>query len=162
MAAIQPAFSLDDFPAEMLTAVAVDAARDAERVGHFLDHLGLGATPEKPRPMPAGFLLYLGAALRLLAWEVQGFYFHRSAGLPDARQAIREAFLSLHDPKADPSELGIAAMRLSVERFAWHGQPELQADVALDDLVDDAALDALAEYLWANRHAGAVMSSPQP
>lgn len=74
---------------------------------------------------------------------------------------IRDAFRSLNNPEADPTELGVAVLRLSVERFAWHGQPELHADVALDDLVDDAALDALAEYLWATRHAGTVTDSPQ-
>src|SRR5437588_1115435 len=100
MAAVRPSFSVHDFPPEMATAVAVAAARDAERVGLFLGHLGIGGTPEQPRPMPAGFLLHLGAALRLLAWEAQGFFFHRQAGLPEARVAIRDAFRSLADPDA--------------------------------------------------------------
>src|SRR5262249_37152956 len=64
MAAVLPSFPIADFPAEMVRAVVVDAARDAERVGLFLDQLGLGATPQKPLPMPAGLLLRLGAALR--------------------------------------------------------------------------------------------------
>lgn len=161
MAANQPSFSFAMFPAEMVAAVAQDAARDAVRVGLFLDSLGLRATREKPMPMPARFLLHLGAALRLLVWEAQGFYPHRQVGLPAAREVIREAFRSLDDPVADPTGLCVTVLRLSVERFAWNGQRDLGADVALDDLTADAALDALAEYLWASRHAGAVAVSPQ-
>jgi hypothetical protein len=162
MAAVPPSFPVPDFPAEMVTAVAADAARDAARVGRFLEHLGLGATPEQPRPLPAAFLLHLGAALRLLAWEAQGFCFHRQAGLPEARQAIRDAFRSLADPGADPTALGAAVLRLAVERFAWGGPRDLDADVALDDLTDDAALEALAAYLWATRHTGPAANGPQP
>jgi hypothetical protein len=142
---------LDAIPAEMVTAVAGDAARDADRVGLFLSYLGLKGTPERPLPMPGAFLLYLGAALRLLHWEGLGFFFHREAGLPEASQAIRKAFLSLNDPGADPAELCAAVMRLSIERFAWGGPPELGAEVALEDAQEDALLNALADYLWAHR-----------
>jgi hypothetical protein len=56
-----------EYPAELVTAVAVAAARDAHRVCSFLDTLGIRANPETP--LPAGFLLHLGAALRMLVWE---------------------------------------------------------------------------------------------
>ncbi len=163
MAAIRSSFPINDFPADMVAAVAANAARDADYVGFFLSRLGLDATPERPRPLPARFLLHLGAALRLLIWEAQGFFVHRAAGLPEARQAIRDAFRSLADPGADPTELGVSILRLAVECFAWHGPRDLNAHIALDQLADeDAALDALAECLWASRHAGAVTESPQP
>jgi len=151
MAAIQSSLSISDIPADMVAAVAANAARDADCVELFLNHLGLGATPERPRPMPPGFLLHLGAALRLLSWEAQGFFFHRAAGLPEARQAIRAAFESLAEPDADPTEFCVAVLRLSVERFAWSGPPELGADVALDEAQEDALLEALADFLWARR-----------
>src|SRR5687768_11956137 len=96
--------SLSDYPAEMVNAVAFNAACDAARVCTFLNALGLSATAEKPISLPAGFLLHLGAALHLLAWEVQGFFFHREAGLPAAREAIGDALRSLSDPHAAPSE----------------------------------------------------------
>src|SRR5262245_10583053 len=89
-----------DFPGEMVNAVAVDAARDAERVRRFLRLLGLDPAREKLRPIPREFLLHLGAALRLLAWEIKGFFFHREAGLPEARQAIDDAFLLLTSPRS--------------------------------------------------------------
>jgi hypothetical protein len=151
MAVLQSAFSPNDLPAEMVAAVAADAARDADRVGLFLEQLGLGATPEKPRPLPAGFLMDLGAALRLLVWEAEGFFGHREAGLPTAEQAIRDAFRFLTDPEANPAELSVLVLRLSVERFAWSGQPELGADIALDEAHEDVLLEALADFLWARR-----------
>jgi hypothetical protein len=135
----------------MATAVAVDAARDADRVIVFLE----AVRPKGMQygPIPASFLLRLGVALRLLAWETQGFFFHRQAGLPEARRALQDAFLSLREPNADPTELRATVLRLSLERFAWTGQPDLNADVALSDLNEDAALDAMAEHLWKIRHA---------
>ena len=162
MDANQQALSEADFACDLVTAVTVDAARDASRVVFFLDALGLEATPEKPMSLPSRFLLQLGAALRLLDWEAQGFSFHRAVGLPEAREVIRHAFGSLNDSTVDWKDLCVCVLRLSLERFAWHGWRDLAADVAVDDLDDDAALDALAEYLWATRHAGPVTDDPQP
>jgi hypothetical protein len=140
------------FPADMVSAVATSAARDADAVGLFLRELGLSASPDQPRRLPARFLRHLAAGLRLLLWETQGFFFHQAAGLPSAHQAIGDAFQALHDPNADSREFCIRVLRLSLERFAWNGPRELQADIALDDMNDDAALDVLAEFLWASRH----------
>jgi hypothetical protein len=152
MATTQVLPTIANFPPEMVAAAAEDAGRDADRVGLFLHTLGLRGAPEKPLRLPLGFLPHLGAALRLYQWEAQDFFFHRAAGLPEARQAMRDAVQSLTDPNADPSELCVSVLRLAMERFAWHARRDLDADVALDDLFDDAALDALAEYLWASRH----------
>lgn len=138
-------------PADMVNAVAASAARDADAVGFFLRALGLSASPDQPCRLPARFLLHLAAALRLLLWVTQGFFFHQAAGLPSARQAIRDAFQALHNPNADPSEFCVRVVRLSLERFAWNGPRDLYADVALDDLHDESTLDVLAEFLWASR-----------
>lgn len=113
----------------MVSSVAVKAAHDAERVVLFLDKLGVRAELR----LPERFLLHLGASLRLLVWEAQGFFFNRQAGLPAAREVIRDAFLSLNDAAADPTELCVAVLRLSVERFAWSGWCDLEARVAVDD-----------------------------
>src|SRR5262249_48991571 len=147
---------------EMVSAVEADAGRDADRVAMFLDALGIRGTPDQPKPIPHKFLFHLGAALRLLAWEARGFTFHRAAGLPRARQAIRDAFNALGEPDADPTQLCLAALRFSVERLAWNGPRDLGADVVLDELTEDAALDALAEFLWTARHNQPAAGSPQP
>src|SRR4051794_29218512 len=80
--------SLAAFPPDLIQAVAGDAARDADRVGSFLVAVGLAP----PLRLPADFLLGLGAALRMLMWEHRGIHLHRDAGLPPARQALREVF----------------------------------------------------------------------
>jgi len=135
----------------IITALVDDATSDAIRVRAYLDVLGFGAVPENPPPWLARFLLHIAAALRLRSWELQGFCFHREAGLPDGRQAIRDAFRSLRNPDADPTELEIAVMRLSLQRFAWSGQRELGADIALDEPDEEALLEALADFMWAHR-----------
>jgi hypothetical protein len=159
MASPTAPFSFPNFPPEMVAAVKADAARDADLVGGFLSALGIRGTPEKPVALPLRFLLYLKAALHLWLWEVQGFFFHRAVGLPAAQEAIAAALGFLEDPDADPTLLRQTVLRLSIERFAWNGLRELGAEVALDDSLDEAALDALAEYLWACRAAEPATAS---
>ena len=160
MAAKHSSPTVADFPSELTTAVMADAARDADRVGRFLADLGLRGSPEKPRVLPERFLLHVGAALRLLSWVEHGLLFHGRAGLLEVLQAIQQDLQTLHRPDANPCELYTAVLRIFVERFAWHGRGDLDADVTLDDLTAEAALDALAEHLWANRHAGTATDGP--
>jgi len=141
MAAIQPSPSVAGLPPDCVAFVASEAARDADVTTFFLGTLGFQPSPGKVVPLPARFLLHLGAALRLLRWE---------------------AFLSARDPHADPKDFCVAVLRLTVERFAWAGHTVLAADVAVDELADEQALEALAEYLWANRHATGVAAGSQP
>ncbi len=108
-----------------------EAARDADRVGQFLYALGLRGDPKKPIRLPGRFLLQLGVALRLLHWETQGWFFHRTVGLPEAQQVICDAFRSSTNSDADQTELDVAVLRLFLERFAWHARRELGADVVL-------------------------------
>ena len=158
----QPTPPARAFPADMINAITAAAQRDADAVGFFLRQLGLAGSPQQPLKLPAGFLLYLAAALRLFFWETQGFAFHRAAGLPPARQALADAFAALADVNANPTELCVAVRRLSVERLAWNGLRHWNADIALDDLRDDQALDVLAEFLWANRHLATTKEDCQP
>jgi hypothetical protein len=148
-------------PPDMVDAVTAAAARDADAVGQFLRDMGLTGTPEQPLKLPARVLLHLAAALRMAAWETQGYTFHHDAGLPAADQAICDALNGFADASASPDPLCIAVLRLSVERFAWNGLRDWNADIALDDLRDDQALDVLAEFLWANRHVSTPMEDCQ-
>ena len=150
------------FPPDLISAVRDQAERDANCVAVFLAALGLEASQEKHLCLPANFLLYLGGALRLWLWEQQGLYLHRDAGLPDARQAIKDAFRSLAEPNLDARKIGVRILYLLAERFAWHAPAALGADVVLDDLGGDAALEALAEFLWAARHGPALPGGPRP
>jgi hypothetical protein len=147
MAAIQP----PSVVTRIITAIADDATEDAIRVRAYLDQLGIGAVPEHPEPWLARFLTHIAAALRLRDWERKGYSFHREAGLPDGRQAIRDAVRSLRDPDVNSRELGIAVMSLSLKHFAWSGRRDLGADVALDQPDEEGLLESIADFLWAHR-----------
>lgn len=150
------------FPPDMVNAVAAAAALDADAVGLFLRERGLTGTPQKPLKLPAGFLPELAAALRLSAWERQGFAFHHAAGLPPGDQALHDTFNALADAKGKPPQRCKAVLRLAVEHLAWNGLSDWNADIALDDLSDDTALDVLAQFLWTHRHTATLKEDCQP
>jgi hypothetical protein len=162
MAAKQIVAKPDKILLEMEEYVKSEAERDADRVALFLRSHGVQGTREKPIALPMSFLLHLGAAMRLHHWEEQGFSLHRTAGLPDAGRAIKAAVQSLTDPGTARTALCESVVRLSLDRFAWHGRRDLEADVALDEMIDDDALDALAEFLWASRHFTNTTDGLQP
>jgi hypothetical protein len=147
-------------PDELAAAVASEAARDAENVAVFLSELGITPSNDHRVQFPAAFLLALGAALRLLMWESSNLRFHQDSGLPGAERAIIDAFrhleLSAEDEIRHFSHLPRKVVALFADRFAWHGRADLNADVVLDDHVqEDTLLDALAQLLWDARHARA-------
>jgi len=151
--------SRDAFPPELVRAVAHDAACDADLVVVFLDALGLSpAGPDQPpRRLPAWFLLELGAALRLWLWECHGMRLHREAGLPPAEEALRGVFGRLTAPAADQPAGGTPLSRrvlaLFVEHFAWSGRADLDADLVLGEVDEDALVEVLANLVWAHRAA---------
>jgi hypothetical protein len=144
--------ALSSVPPHLIQAVIRDAEHTADRVGAFLTTLGL----QPPVRLPADFLLGLGAALRLLEWEQTGISLHLEVGLPPARQAMYDVVRVVTSP-AEPAtaerarSLAGRVMDLSVERFAWAGQVELNADVTLGEAEEELLLDALADFLWAHR-----------
>jgi hypothetical protein len=107
--------------------------------------------------LPAGYLLDLGAALRLLAWERAGLDPAAVAGLPPAWQALRTVCLAAAadrngtPPAEPPGTLARRVLAAFVEYFAWCGRAELAADVALSAADEDELLEGLADFLWANR-----------
>ena len=93
--------SLAAYPPELITRVAEQAARDADLTAHFLKAVGLAPPPGTVRRLPSEFLLELGAAMRLLAWEVDGLDLHEP-GLPTARDAILQVVPGRHSPHPRP------------------------------------------------------------
>ena len=144
-----------EIPVDLITVVAEEAARDADRVDLFLRSFGPEGSTNPPSPLPAAFLLELAAALRLLVWEDCGLSTHLDAGLPPSRQALREVLLTPAAPEVTPGplneSLAYRVMVLFAERFAWAGREELDVDVAMGEADEDALLDALADFLWDNR-----------
>jgi hypothetical protein len=154
------------FPPELLTAAILEGSCDAERVAGFLEAVGLGASPDHPRQLPPVFLLELAAALRLYFWEAAGIQIHRSVGLPDARTAIIAAFQKgaalIHGEATGSPDLWRQVNQLLVNRFAWLGRLFVTADVELGELDEDTALEALAEFVWAHRHAHVRQGNETP
>jgi hypothetical protein len=157
----QSVTSRADFPPELIRALEDEASRSADNVASFLSEVGVRFNPENPVRFPRKFLLNLAAGLRLDTWESHGCFIHRELGLPAAEEVIRAAVQSLTDLAIGRPDLLEAAVRIFCERFAWNGRSDLNADVVLDDITDDAALEALAAFLWASRHDGQKADEPQ-
>jgi hypothetical protein len=156
----------NELPPDLTRAVAQDAVAAAEHVARFLDVLGLRPTEEGgvrvPVRLPAFFLLGLGAALRLRAWEQAGLHAHRDAGLPSARAALGEVFQALTAPgplaakEEAARQLAGRVLDVFLRRLAWGGRALLDADLELGEADEDALVEALATFLWAHRHDGAA------
>lgn len=152
---------LKGIPAELIDAVAREAALDADRVIQFLEHPDIASSlNEVQTSLPRWLLLGLGAALRLLAWEANGSRARLAVDLPPAKQAIRDLFLAAGESsfrlESVARELGLLVLRVWVENFAWLGRPTWDADLVLGASEEDALVEILADFLWANRKAPAI------
>jgi hypothetical protein len=163
MAPYSDSLSLNQYPPDLIQAVAQNAADDADRVGQFLTEIGLrpaaaGAAPPAPVRLPTFFLVGLGATLRLLAWEQRGLHAHRDAGLPSAREAISQVVRAVTGPEPilekeqAASQLALRVLAFFVESLAWNGRAILDADVELGEAEEEPLVDALAQFLWTHRH----------
>jgi hypothetical protein len=153
--------SLAAYPPELIARFAEQAAGDGDMTVHFLKVVGLAPPPGETLELPSDFLLELGAAMRLLAWERDGLVVHES-GLPTARDAIRQAFRGLLQCIQDPfspapaSSLCRDVFRVTVERLAWVGPRDLHAEIVLDLPDEDALVESMARFLWDRRRAPAA------
>ena len=148
--------ALAAYPPEILTRVAEQAAGEADMVAQFLDAVGIVSQDGEALRLPIVFLLELGAAMRLLTWEEAGLDL-RGAGLPTSREAILRAFrdaASRPDGPAPPmTPLCRQVFGFGIERMAWAGPRELDAEILLDFPDEDALVEAMARFLWDRRAA---------
>ena len=149
------------FPPELIASVAERAAEDANLVAQFLGAADLIPPEGGNKRLPARVLLGLGAAMRLLTWEVGGLDLAR-LGLPAPDVAVLDALgvpeNPTHGPRSPVPFLSSVVFRFGVERLAWCGPATLGAEVLLDDLDEDALVEVLARYLWDRRHRPATES----
>jgi hypothetical protein len=139
----------------VLAAVVRQAHRQAELTAAVLKAWGLAEG--KASPLPAGFLLELGAVLELGLWERQGVRPYLTADLPSYREAADE--LGARASKG-PVEFEVPGsvrlwpqvLRVWLEQFAWDGPEALGADLLVGQVDEDALVDVLAEFLWQHRH----------
>ncbi|MCA9054882.1 MAG: hypothetical protein KDA75_13665 [Planctomycetaceae bacterium] len=157
MAATALATDSHGFPAAKVRAIQRTAEAHADLVADELDKLGSVPGADSGGVFPAAFLLELAAILQLLAWERAGLTAHIEAGLPSfdaARHELRDRRQRGHwdtEPVGQTLLFG-RVLPFLLNAFAWDGPELLQADVLLNDADDDTELDAIAEFLFANRH----------
>jgi hypothetical protein len=155
--AMSVSLAIDSFPTDLINAIKADALRDAERVERFLRVLGLQPILHHLIRHRPGFLLDLAAALRLLAWEEAGLDLKAFARLPAARAALLNVLQSLTQSVIGQHEavkvdsLLQDVMGAFFDYFAWSARVELDVDVTLGEVDEDAVLEALADFLWAHR-----------
>jgi hypothetical protein len=142
-------------------AVAKRAHFVASFVVHLLDAVydraGIDAATARSCPLPAGFLLDLGAVIQLALWEDAGLTVHIEAGLPTSDVAAKELE---RRAKLGPSafatvtrlDLWFKVKEIWAEHFAWQGEEMFGAEIALARIDDDVLVNALADFLWRNRH----------
>jgi len=151
-----------DCPAELVRYVTDAAGQEAADVIALLRAAGLAPPPGEVREFPPEVLLALGAVARLRRWEAGGHIVHLQCGLPTADGAFVHLIHTLESAATNRTtltnlgRLTRAVHDLSVSRFAWTARAEFDADIALDTGDEDALVEALAQFLWANRHHPSV------
>ena len=153
---------LDPAVADFAGAVYFQAHRSADQVAALLRELGMlpanGDRPATPVALPAEFLLGLDLVLRFATWERSRIFVHVEAGLPDAEDLFARVILLQHGPELQALVTSIAAksIELFYQHFVWSVGVELQVDLAMSGDVDDAFLDAVADFLWQHRHSNSI------
>jgi hypothetical protein len=149
--------ALAAYPPELIARVTDQATQDAEIVIVLLQAFSLAPPDGSERFFPAEFLLEVGAAARVLAWEVQGIAFSQGGVRLTAGDILLRVFEDtarrLRDPSAPAARFDLvdAVFRLNMERLAWTGPRDLQAEIMLDFPDEDALVESLAQILWDNR-----------
>ena len=155
---------------KFLEAVIRDAHYKAKLAAAFLKECGFrpskgrsNSTPSLPeghrtRQRAECVLLNLGAAMQILAWERAGLRSELPPDLPTAEEAFQkllpeETFGDEENTPVVP-ELSMKVFRTRLQRFSRSSRATLNADVLLPakSVSKDELLDALADFLWANRH----------
>jgi hypothetical protein len=150
--------TLTAYPPELIARVTDQATQDAEFVIELLRGLSLAPSDGSKRWFPPEFLLGLGAAARVCAWESQGIALLQGGVRLSAGDAILRVFEDttrrLRDPSTPASALEFVyvVFRLNTERLAWTGPRDLQAEIMLDFPDEDALVESMAQILWNNRH----------
>jgi hypothetical protein len=151
---------LDPAVADFVGAIYSQVHRGAYRVAACLRYLGMlpanDGRPATPVALPAELLLGLDQALRFADWEDSQIFVHVEAGLPSAEEHLAKVIALQRGPelKAIVTDIAAKVIGLISQHFVWSVAVESQADLAISGDVDDAFLDAVADFLWQHRHTG--------
>ncbi len=147
------------FSPDFISAVEALAASEADAVGRLIAGLKSRSRSDSGSLfelfLPPEFLLALGLALRFQSWELSQIRCHLNAGLPSGAETLIFAIRIFHEPELGKrvQDLSITSLGLFQKHFVWRAKTELQVDLGFQDSFDDDQLDAIAEFLWSNRHA---------
>jgi hypothetical protein len=156
-----------------LEAVVRDANYMADLTAAFLNahgirpKKGLGASgcalPANSSTLTRahGVLMNMAAALRIRSWERAGLRPQLPADLPSSSEAFRNLVPEVvGSPEGTPvvPELSAKVFRTWLQRFSRSSRAALSTDVMLPTktVSQEDLLEALADFLWANRHLADV------
>lgn len=157
--------------ARIIEAVIREAYAQADLVTQFLKALGYWPKKKRSQDPPGiphdsqataraeGFLLNLGAALRIALWERAGLRPLLPDDLPTASEAFRnlmpaeDAVTAEHSQRAMP-ELARKVSEVHSRHFVLDGLATVGADIARPaaPVPEDEFVEALADFLWKHRH----------
>ncbi len=150
-----------DVELELRAFTLAMAAQDADAVASYLKHIGLAPDPEKGQDvvkLPAPFLLGLGLLFRLESWAQETGMLQDPNGVP-LSDIVHGALIAMPTDLANATTVVATAMRAAhrviLDSCAWNAQTEFDCQVSLgdlDNLDDDEYINALAQFLWDNRH----------
>ena len=92
----------------------------------------------------------------LQEWNEIGLFEFLSADVPsleDAGRAFVQQLAGVVRGKSSfVSQLDRVVFMVWVQSVAWDGPSELQTDLVVGEINEDALVDAVAELIWAHRH----------
>jgi hypothetical protein len=140
------------FPDALVGAVVLHSIHEADFAAGVLREMGL----DRVR-LPAAFLLEFAALMELWFWEWQGLRALLPESLPTfaaAKQPLCERALKGPKESEGPNATPLSHQILQTwpENFAWVARDQFGADVIVRHSDEDQLVDAVAQFLWDNRH----------
>lgn len=139
----------------ILRAFIDDGRYEAVQTAAFLKLWAKSLKPRKLPPLPAEFLLELGAVLRIAAWQLADLTTEMQADFPPAAELLRELVERLfykpesfsNDPQKCPAPLSTRSSRLWFRHCSWTATGQLGVDVVIRKPDPNLVLDLLIELL---------------
>jgi hypothetical protein len=100
-------------------------------------------------------LLAVAESLRFKIWELNHHTWHLVAGFPNGDKVLTTALLSVIREGLGTMVdlLQIKSLQLFHDHLIWHATATSQEDLVFENLREYRRFDAIADFLWNNRHA---------
>ena len=132
----------------------------AQLTAAFLDNWFDRLERKRQPKLPAGFLLELGAIIRIYLWQRSGVAAWLELPFQDAEILLEKLLDRLRtdpasfyaDAPSASNTLFAAVMDTAWRHRAWSSFSELGADIAIPSPSPVIPIDAIVELLWSSRH----------